>query len=152
VLGVCFPPSYRMFLLRLGAGDAGGNEFYGVIDDDFLDSAIPDGVWLTLRGRKDYGLPNSMVVVYELGNGEMFVIDTSQARVDGEAPVLAGMPVGLAESEDGEVVAEDFGTFFLEYVRHGLDLDEPDASQLSLADSRALLKKLKKRGMLQEHE
>jgi hypothetical protein len=32
-LGLRFPPSYRAFVRELGAGDAGGEEFYGVIDD-----------------------------------------------------------------------------------------------------------------------
>ena len=50
-LGLEFPPGYREFVLDLGAGDVGGEEFFGVVDDGFEDSAIPDGVWLTLRER-----------------------------------------------------------------------------------------------------
>ncbi|KAF0804037.1 cell wall assembly/cell proliferation coordinating protein, KNR4-like protein [Alcanivorax xiamenensis] len=43
-LGQVFPPSYRRFTLELGAGNFGAVEIYGVIDDDFENSSIPDGV------------------------------------------------------------------------------------------------------------
>ena len=32
-LGLTFPPTYRRFLLELGAGGFAGEEFYGVITD-----------------------------------------------------------------------------------------------------------------------
>jgi hypothetical protein len=34
-LGLYLPPTYRRFVSALGAGDIAGQEFYGVIDDDF---------------------------------------------------------------------------------------------------------------------
>jgi len=40
-LGSRFPHSYRSFVGELGAGDIAGEEFYGVIDDNFDSSGVP---------------------------------------------------------------------------------------------------------------
>jgi len=55
-LGLVFPPTYKKFLAKLGCGDIEGLEFYGLINDDFINSNIPDAIWLTLNERKS-GLP-----------------------------------------------------------------------------------------------
>jgi hypothetical protein len=62
-LGICFPPSYRAFLQAFGAGSIRGREIYGILDGDYQNSAIPDGIWLTLQERQSSGLPESLVIV-----------------------------------------------------------------------------------------
>jgi hypothetical protein len=118
-LGLRFPPSYRMFLLRLGVGDFAGYEFYGLIDENFVDSSVPNGIWVTLRERRESGLPNHMVAVYSDGMGGLFVLDTSKADPDGECPVVVWTP-GSEAGADLEVIAADFGAFFLESAIEGL--------------------------------
>ena len=120
-LGLSFPPSYRAFLRRLGAGNVGASELYGVIDDNFTDSAVPDGIWMTLRGREAWGLPRSMVVVYGDGFGGYFVLDTAKTDEDGECPVLVWQPGRSERSEELEFIAPDFGSFFLETARRALE-------------------------------
>ena len=111
-LGVEFPRTYRKFVVELGAGSVGAREFYGVIDDDFVESSVPDGIWLTLSERAQLSLPTTLVIVGEDGMGGYNVLDTSQRDADGESPVAIWTPGG-----DGlEVVADDFGTFFLRAV------------------------------------
>jgi len=80
-LGVQFPPTYRAFLERLGAGSIRGREVYGVIDADFQESTIPDGIWLTLRERQDSELPKSLVIVHNTGDGDYVAIDTSRRPI-----------------------------------------------------------------------
>lgn len=116
-LSLRFPPSYREFLHELGAGDIGGEEFFGVVGADFEASGVPDGIWLTLREREDSGLPDNLIVVYSVGDGTLYALDTAQAGGDGEAPVVAWVP-GTAETH--ETVAADFGTFFREKVTDAL--------------------------------
>jgi antitoxin YobK len=120
-LGLRFPPSYRTFLLRLGAGNVGAEEIYGLIDENFVDSTVPNGIWATLRARREWALPNQMVRVYSDGMGGDFVLDTSQMGRDGECPVVAWYPGRSEAGDDLEVIAEDFGAFFLEYARTALD-------------------------------
>lgn len=62
-LGLRFPPSYRRFLLELGCGDINGLEVYGLIDGDFEKSTVPDGVWLTLNERREFGLDPAYLIV-----------------------------------------------------------------------------------------
>lgn len=115
-LGVELPPSYRRFVVELGAGSVGAREFYGVIDDDFVESSVPDGIWLTLSERKQLSLPKPLVIVGEDGMGGYYVLDTSQRDAVGESPVVIWTPGGAGL----EVVAPDFGTFFLRAVEEEL--------------------------------
>lgn len=65
-LNLRFPPSYRSFLKRYGTCAFGGSEYYGIVDDDFVNSSIPNGIWLTLVERKSSDLPSSLRVRFEI--------------------------------------------------------------------------------------
>lgn len=118
-LGVTFPSSYRAFVLKFGAGNFGATEIYGVIDDEFQESAIPDGVWLTLRYRREYRLPEPFIIVYNDGFGSDFALDTREVTDNGESPVII-LPVGsyasIDDNQEMETAAPDFGSFFLNLV------------------------------------
>jgi hypothetical protein len=110
-LGVRFSQTYRAFLLEFGAGSFGSAEFFGVIDEDWNESSIPDGVWYTLNERAENNLPSNLVVIGDTGTGEFFVLDL----IHPEGPVFVvdpSDPIGTREA-----VAPDFGTFLLERVR-----------------------------------
>lgn len=111
-LGVPLPPTYRRFVTELGAGSVGGREFYGAIDENFLGSSIPDGIWLTLDERERFGFPKHLVIVGDTGMGEYYVLDTSRRDADGECPVVIWAAGQSREDDDLEVVAPDFGSFF----------------------------------------
>ncbi len=122
-LGLAFPASYRAFLTSLGCGGVSGLEFYGLIDDDFEHSSVPDAVWLTLTLRRTTSAPDSLVVVSDTGDGGYYAIDVAQKDADGESPVVEWWP-GLEGAEgNGRVVASDFGTFFLDCLRQAIDFD-----------------------------
>ena len=87
-LGLVFPPSYRRFLLELGCGDIDGVEIYGLIDGNFEQSSIPNGIWMTLQQRKAIGLGDNFIVLGEDGDGTLHVIDTSVTFEAGENPVI----------------------------------------------------------------
>jgi SUKH superfamily protein len=111
-LGLTFPPSYRAFLRRLGAGGVGPQEIYGVVDADFENSSVPDAVWVTL-GERRRGLDQRFVVVGETGLGEWYVLDCSD-------PTDEGM-VAVTESggQQVEMVSSDFGEFIWSIVDTG---------------------------------
>ena len=112
MLGVRFPPTYRQFLLDYGAGNFGSaDEFYGVIDEDFENSSVPDGVWFTLTERRDAGLPGDLIVVGDTGMGELYCLNLAAK----EGPVVVIDPgFDMAVREE---VAPDFGTFLLQRVQ-----------------------------------
>lgn len=110
-LGANLPVIYRRFLLEYGAGNFGSAEFYGVIDDDFENSSVPDGIWYTLNERRQANLSHELVVVASAGTGEIYVLDLSEA----DAPVVIIDP-GF-DTSVREKVAQDFGAFFLQQVQ-----------------------------------
>jgi antitoxin YobK len=115
-LGLLFPATYRTFLSRLGCGDIAGAEFYGVIKDDFENSAVPDAIWLTLRQRQIAQAPLSLIIVGSTDNGGYFALDSSVTSNDGENPVVEWWPGPKTQL----AVAKDFGEFFLRSVREAL--------------------------------
>ncbi len=119
-LGIKLPPSYRAFVRQLGAGHIAGEEFYGVTSDDFVDSSVPNGIWLTLTERQDSGLPDPFVIVYEDDEGDYYALDSSRDAGGGEYPVVRWTPGGSEPGDDLEIVASDFGSFFRETVQDGL--------------------------------
>lgn len=105
------PPTYRAFVSSLGAGNFGAFEVYGVIDREFEDSTIPNGVWLTLSERQENGVPSDYAIVGASGDGGWYCIELG----DRESPVFL-CAVGAAP-EARQRVATDFGAFFLNGVR-----------------------------------
>lgn len=115
-LGLTLPPTYREFALRLGCGDIAGEEFYGVINEDFENSSVPNGIWLTLNERNVASLPESVIIVADNGVGGWYAIDASQKNATGDSPVVEWLPNNLPS----QVVAEDFGSFLLQRLRQVL--------------------------------
>ncbi len=114
-LGVTFSRSYREFLRHLGAGYVTGCEFYGIIDDDFENSGVPDAIWLTLKRRRTAAAPHALIFVCDTGDGGYYAIDTSRKSADSESPVVLWWLDQPLES--CETVASDFGAFLLEQVQ-----------------------------------
>lgn len=118
-LGLRFPDTYRRFVARLGAGNFGGDEIYGVIGIEKINSGIPDVVWATLADRRDFQLPNRYLLIGVGGDDESYVcIDTHD-----NGRILA-LPVGYAEQKEiTELLHEDFGAFFLSIIEERLDYE-----------------------------
>ncbi len=112
-LGIRFPPSYRSFLLDYGCGGFDGFEVYGLIDENFIDSSVPNGIWLTLNERSGIGLEKNFVIVGSGGDGTYLALDTGSQDENGEAPVVRLS----VEGEKFEIVAPSFGSYLLSAVQ-----------------------------------
>jgi len=123
-LSVKFPETYRRFLLEFGAGGIGGVEFFGVVMDDFENSGYPDVIWLTLKGRNEWNLPEFLLPVYDLGDGELFCLDL---RVpEGHEAKVVGFTPGYSSAEHNlDIVSEDFGKLFLDKIQLALNVERP---------------------------
>lgn len=120
-LGLTFPPTYRRFLRELGCGCFDGEEFHGIVDEEFENAQIPDGVGMTQRFRKEANLPDSYFILYLTGDGFLYVLDTKQRNEENESPVLAWYS-GISKPGDKlEVIAPDFGTFFYRTLKQALE-------------------------------
>lgn len=111
-LRLTFPPTYVEFLSKYGCGDIAGYEFYGIISDDFINSSVPDAIWLTLDERRSANLPKDMVIIYSTGEGIYYALDCSKKGGSGEAPVVTWTQ-GKSSKEDQYIIAEDYGQFLL---------------------------------------
>lgn len=110
-LGIVFPPSYRHFLKTLGCGGIQGIEFFGIINEDFENSGIPDAIWLTINERK-LGLPKKLILIGYTGYGTYYALDTSQPNSEGEYPVVEYSP-----NIEPVIVADNYGTFLLNELK-----------------------------------
>ena len=117
-LGHKFPSQFREFVSRLGAGNFGSFEICGVIDEEFERSSVPDGVWLNLKERQEYGLPGDLLVIADVGNGDRYCIELRDGTEGRVICLIHGKPPSRAERE---FVAEDFGAFLLEQVEAVLE-------------------------------
>jgi antitoxin YobK len=127
-LGTQFPPTYHEFVSRLGCGSFDGEEFYGIVDDDFETACVPNAIWVTGKRRSQGHIPPAFIVIGTTGDGADYVIDTSQKNAVGDSPVLecwSGAPISELNWQS---VASDFGEFFLRIVRNALEWHEREES------------------------
>lgn len=124
-IGSRFPPTYREFVLRYGAGNFGAFEIYGVIDADFKKGPVPDGIWLTLKRRRAGYLPKDLLVIADAGDGADYCIELQDGAV-GRVIVCEPGAV-LPDKLPREFVANDFGEFLLAGVREELEEDDDSA-------------------------
>jgi len=80
-LKVGLPESYKWFLKEYGYGGIGSLEIYGKGLDKIAACVECTNDW------RNYGLPNSFVVIEEPGMDHIVCLDTSKL-VDGECPVV----------------------------------------------------------------
>ena len=95
-----FPPTYRRFLSQFGAGGFGATEFYGVFREDFESSGVPDAVWRALKLRGEGHLPDHLVPVLDLGDGDLALVDLSVDAREGRIVVFSpGIPSDEQQAE-----------------------------------------------------
>lgn len=80
---------------------------------------MPNGIWLTRKLRQEMGLDERIVVVYSTGAGEYVALDTASVNADGECPVVVCVPMAVRRGQE-EIIAADFGAFFLDRVEDAL--------------------------------
>lgn len=119
-LGGAFPPTYREFLERLGAGNFGAFEVYGITDGNFETGRVPNGIWLTLEQRRSRAIPDDFVIVGDTGDGGYYCLALRDGR---DGPVYIYTPTNLRRPGPLEPIAADFGEFFLHEVQAQLSLE-----------------------------
>ncbi len=119
LFGRKFSRQHFQFLKRLGYLSFFGNEFYGIIKDDFSGTYVGCSVEATLKDRKEYNLPSQWMVLYFFDDGYYGYLDYSQLNEDGEPPVIMAVYDG-EKYVVAEKVAEDLGDFILQLVEEQL--------------------------------
>ncbi len=115
-LDIKFRGIYLDFLQTFGAGNFGAQEIYGIINDKFENSSIPDAIWYTLMERREINLPHNLFVIYDTGSEELYCLDFNKIGENGEPKVVSFVPCIKLEGQKYEIIASDFGDFLLEIV------------------------------------
>lgn len=115
ILKIRLPETYIQFLKKLGFIRIGYLFIPGIFDDEDLKNS---GLgWSVINDRDDLNFPHYLVNIHEIGNGDTYCLDTSQMNEKGECPVVVWPIGGYEQTPILEIVAEDFGAFFLDMVR-----------------------------------
>jgi antitoxin YobK len=123
MLGVTFPPSYREFLERVGAGSVLGREVYGVVPDPAA-SGPPNVVSATLSSRQSEQLPNRFLILVEMDDSSALALELGEESAEAEAPVVRIWPGEHGDALVDARVAPDFASFFSQFVRERVELAE----------------------------
>ena len=115
-VGMRFSPTYRRFLLEFGAGEVDSVEFYGIPGVDLMNRPLPSGIRQTVMLRQKCGFPSDLLVVGDVGNGELYCLEAKPNGSEGSVVVVQPGPDPLIR----ELVADDFGEFFLSQVQQAL--------------------------------
>ncbi len=120
-LKIDFSKQQKLFLEKYTYFSFFGNEFYGIIKDDFTGNYTPQIVVATLVDRERANMPHSYLHLWDAGDGAIAILDYSNLNEDSEPPVLL---VDYRGEEQGWVVldkiADDLGDFLLQLVERQL--------------------------------
>ncbi|GIV14997.1 MAG: hypothetical protein KatS3mg022_0432 [Armatimonadota bacterium] len=114
-LVLCFPNSYKQFLLSVGWLDLEGDEIFGLGTD--LPEQYMDVVWATTKEREIIHLPDSFIVVSQTYRGNLICLDTADMH-DQECPVLF---VSFCPSADIKILANSFVEFVRACLAYGAE-------------------------------
>jgi hypothetical protein len=114
-LALCFPNSYKQFLLSIGWLDIEGDEIFGTGTD--LPEQYMNVISATLGERKIIHLPESFVVVSRTYSGNLICLDTADMHAN-ECPVLF---VSFCPSADIKILADSFAEFIHACLLYGFE-------------------------------
>ncbi len=120
-LGLKFSKTYQAFLKKYGYGGVNSFDIDGVTEYKFDGTNYGGVVWSTINSRENNDYPHYLVPIYSVGEGTTYCLDTSQMNAEGECPVVAWPLGGYETTPVLEVVAPDFGTFFLNLVQREIE-------------------------------
>ncbi|MGL4825501.1 MAG: SMI1/KNR4 family protein [Alphaproteobacteria bacterium] len=122
ILELKFSNSYREFIKKFGYGGVCSFDIDGVTEYKYENSSYGGVVWNVLNLRENFSFPHHLIAIYNVGEGTTYCLDTSQMNESGECPVVAWPLGGYEETPVLEIVAEDFGKFFLDRVEEQIAL------------------------------
>lgn len=114
--------SYKQFLLDFGYVSFGALEIFGIPNKNILkqNEDCTNALACTMESRKEINLSENLVVIYNLGNGELYCLDTSY-----EIPKVVSIWDEIPEKGQvppiTEIIAESFEQFLEEVVNEEIE-------------------------------
>ena len=118
ILGIALPNSYRKFIEEFGFGGPGSLLIPGIRCTSVNELQSTGFVWGALNDRLNFSQPNHIVTLDDdRGDGSAYALDLSQMNAENECPVVIWPLGGYEDTPVLEIVAPDFGTWFLKQVQ-----------------------------------
>ena len=119
-LNIIFPKSYKEFLKDFGRVGYGAKDIMGIdrIGHDTYNNILFSIPEMRADPAYDPAFPNYLVPIYDLGNGEIFCLDTSRMNRDDECPVVV---FSFGYIEEDQTMRGDFGKFFYDLIQGVLE-------------------------------
>lgn len=80
-LAVNFPNSLRLYAATWGSLAIGPFVYYGIVESNFEESKVPDGVWFTANKRRILGLPKNLFVIFNNEGDEFHCLDLETEEI-----------------------------------------------------------------------
>ncbi len=118
ILNCKLPEGYRYFLEKLGNFYTKGFFIYGFLNNEAENISNSGFVWGVLNDRRNFQFPDHIITLDDdRGDGSTYTLDLSQMNESNECPVVIWPLNGYEDTPVLEIVAPDFGTWFLEQVQ-----------------------------------
>lgn len=128
IVGITLPNSYRKFIEEFGFGGVGSLLVPGIRCSSVNELKSTGFVWGILNDRLNFSYPNHIITLDEVGDGSYYALDLSQMNDENECPVVI-WPIGGYETTPVlEIVAPDFGTWFLNEVKEQIRWKQEDSN------------------------
>lgn len=114
--------SYKQFLLDFGYLSFGALEIFGIPNKEILkqNEEWTNALACTMESRKEINLSENLLVIYNLGNGELYCLDMSY-----ETPKVVSIWDEVPEKGQvppiTEIIAESFEQFLEEIVNEEIE-------------------------------
>lgn len=122
ILQVKFPLSYKRFLKDIGFGGPNSLIVSGLRSEDSQEMIKTGIAYTILKHRKEFDLPNHIILLSDIGDGSYYALDLSQMNDNNECPVVIWPLNGYEDTPVLEIAAPDFGIWFLEQVEEQIKL------------------------------
>ena len=119
MLNIKFSNQSIEFYKKYGYLSFYGNEIFGIDPDDDSGEIEGNSVAYALNDRKEYGLPDKWIPLYNFDDGIMAYLDYSSLNDVGEPCVIVARFNDVGYQIE-ETIAEDFGEFILQLVKEQL--------------------------------
>ena len=126
-LHISLPKSFKYFIKDFGFGGPKSIMISGIRTNN-KEEVLSTGIgWKIEKFRTEFDLPHHIILISDIGDGSYYALDLSQMNDKQECPVVVWPVGGYDETPELEIVAPDFGTWFLEQVEEQIRRHKRDA-------------------------
>lgn len=123
LIGRQFPEEYRDFLHTFADLEFGGNQIKGIWKNQLDGGGESNVVSMYLEYREENYIPEYLVPIYSLGDGEEYCLNYNQLNRNGDPKITAYVPSPEEDYYPHEVLYDSFSECLLDLVDNAINGD-----------------------------